>query len=129
MKRRLMAALAFAAVLAVSTGLAQEGKKEDVNVTGDWVFQVETDAGSGSPSFSFKQTGEKLEGDYKGTFGEAKVAGTVKGTAIAFSFATDAQGMKLTITYEGTVEKDSNSMKGKVKLGDLAEGTFTAKRK
>lgn len=124
-----MCALAFVSALTMSAAIAQEARKEGVNVTGDWVFQVETDAGSGSPTFTFKQDGEKLEGDYKGAFGEARLTGTVKGTVISFSFTADAQGTKLTCTYEGTVEKDSNSIKGKVKLGDLAEGTFTGKRK
>jgi hypothetical protein len=119
-------ALAFLSVFTIST-LAQETKKENVNVTGDWVFQVETDAGGGSPTFTFKQDGEKLEGTYKGAFGEAKLTGTVKASAITFSFTAEAQGNKVTCTYEGTVE-DASSMKGKVKLGDLGEGTFTGKR-
>lgn len=131
MKRPSLFALAIASALIVSAamGRAQEGKKEAVSVTGDWVLQVETDAGSGAPTFSFKQDGEKLEGDYKGIFGEARLTGTVKGTVISFSFTADAQGTKVTVTYEGTVEKDSNSMKGQVRLGDLGEGTFTGKRK
>ena len=33
----------------------------------------------------------------------------------------------LGVTYTGTVEKDT--MKGKVTLGDAAEGTFTGKKK
>jgi hypothetical protein len=130
MKRSPMAAIAFAlALTAWQITAAQENQKETVNVTGSWEFQVVTGAGSGSPSFNFKQDGEKLEGDYKGLFGEAKVTGTVKGTAISFSFPVEAEGTKATITYEGTVEKDSKSMKGKVSLGELGEGTFTAKRK
>jgi hypothetical protein len=49
-----------------------------INVTGSWVFEVETGQGNGSPSFTFKQEGEKLTGRYKGTFGEADLSGTVK---------------------------------------------------
>jgi hypothetical protein len=127
--RTSMAALAFTLALAAAPIAGAQEKKDTVNVTGAWDFQVETGAGSGAPAFNFKQDGEKLEGDYKGAFGEAKVTGTVKGTAISFSFTAEAQGTKVTCTYEGTVEKDSNSMKGKVSLGELGEGTFTAKRK
>ena len=83
-------------------------------------------AGAGAPTFTFKQDGEKLTGHYAGTFGEADLTGTVKGTDIKFTFAGDVQGTKLDETYTGTVDKDS--MKGKVDIVGLGEGTFTAKR-
>jgi hypothetical protein len=37
-----------------------------------------------------------------------------------------AQGSDLAITYTGTVEGDS--IKGKVVLGEMGEGTFTGKK-
>jgi hypothetical protein len=97
-----------------------------VDVSGAWVFQVETQAGTGSPNFTFKQEGEKLTGQYKGMLGEATLTGTVKGNAITFSFKVNVQGNDATVTYTGTVEKDS--MKGTATLGDLGSGTFTGKR-
>ena len=48
------------------------------DVTGKWIFEVTTDAGSGSPTFAFKQTGEKLTGTYAGLFGSAKLTGPKK---------------------------------------------------
>src|SRR5262249_50860484 len=41
---------------------------DKVDVTGAWSLTVETEAGSGNPSFNFKQEGEKLTGKYKGAF-------------------------------------------------------------
>jgi hypothetical protein len=99
---------------------------EKIDVSGTWAFEVETPAGSGSPSFTFKQEGETLTGQYKGAFGEAPLTGTIKGNEIKFSIKINAQGQEATLTYSGTVEK--NSMKGKVELGDFGSGTFTAKR-
>jgi len=96
------------------------------NVTGTWNLAVETDAGSGNPTFTFKQEGEALTGTYKGTFGEASLKGTVKGNQIVFSFKTSGQDQELEIEYSGTV--DGTTMKGKVKLGGLGEGTFTGKK-
>jgi hypothetical protein len=118
-----LAALGCTIVLAVSA-LAQSGEK--IDVTGDWAFTVETPEGSGSPSFTFKQDGEKLTGRYKGLFGEADVTGTVKGDKIEFSFRVSGE-IEGTITYSGTT--DGKTMKGKVNLADAAEGTFTAKKK
>jgi hypothetical protein len=96
------------------------------NITGNWAFEVQTDQGSGSPSFTFKQDGEKLTGTYKGAFGEGPVEGTVKGNAINFTVKVNAQGQDITITYTGTI--DGATMKGTVKLGDLGNGTWTGKR-
>jgi hypothetical protein len=97
-----------------------------VNISGSWIFTVETDQGSGSPSFTFKQDGEKLAGTYKGMFGEAPIDGAVKGKEIKFSFKVSGGGMEGTMVYTGTIEKDT--MKGSVKLGEAATGTWTAKR-
>ena len=96
------------------------------NISGNWAFEVQTEQGSGSPSFTFKQDGEKLTGTYKGAFGEGPVEGTVKGNAINFNVKVNAQGQDVVISYTGTIE--SGSMKGSVKLGDLGTGTWTAKR-
>jgi hypothetical protein len=126
------ARLCLAAVAAVSAAvlcgasLVQAGQSAKVDVTGKWAFSVETSAGSGSPNMTFKQDGEKLTGHYSGTFGESELTGTVKGTDIKFAFSVDVQGTKLDEAYTGTVDKDS--MKGKVEIVGIGEGTFTAKR-
>jgi len=107
----------------IVTVLAQD----KIDLTGDWVFDVQTDQGGGSPTFSFKQSGDKLAGHYKGLFGEADLTGTVTGKTVKFSFKADAQGTPVTITYEGAIESNS-SVKGKVDIGGQAQGTFTGKR-
>jgi hypothetical protein len=110
----------------VAPAVAAQPQESKVDVTGTWLFQVETSMGSGTPTFTFKQEGEKLTGHYKGLLGEADLSGTVKGNVITFSFNFDAQGMQGTVTYTGTIDRDT--MKGTAKLADAAEGTFTAKR-
>jgi hypothetical protein len=97
------------------------------DVSGTWAFQVEFSGGTGTPTMTFKQDGEKLTGHYSGQLGEAPLTGTVKGNAIEFSIDVDIQGTAAHIVYSGTVDKDS--MKGTVKLADFGEGTFTAKKK
>jgi len=112
-------------VVSVSTG---QGRGESrVDVTGTWAFQVETPAGSGTPTMTLKQAGEKLTGHYSGQLGEAPLTGTVKGSAVEFAIDVTVEANALHIVYSGTAEKDS--MKGTVKLGDLGEGTFTARKK
>ena len=126
MKKLTLCCLFAIVLMLVPIGMAAARASDKVDVTGTWIFEVETDQGSGSPAFTFKQDGEKLTGTYKGAFGEAQLQGTVKGNSIDFSFKISGQGMEGVANYTGTVDKDT--MKGKLKLGDFASGTFTAKR-
>jgi hypothetical protein len=98
---------------------------EKIDITGAWILQVETQMGSGSPTFTFKQEGEKLTGKYKGMLGEADLTGTVKGDQVEFSFKVSGQ-IDGTVTYTGTT--DGKEMKGKTKFAELGEGTFTGKK-
>jgi hypothetical protein len=110
------------------SAIAQESRESKTDVTGKWTFTVQTDAGSGTPTVTLKQDGEKLTGHYSSAnLGEAELTGTVKGQDIKFSFSADAAGTQLTVTYTGTIE-NKDSMKGSVDLGGMAQGTFTAKR-
>ena len=126
-----LAAVAMAAasvcVLGAAVVVAQAPAK--VDVTGAWAFEVQTEAGTGTPLVTFKQDGEKLTGHYSSSvLGEAELAGSVKGAAIEFTVAASVQGNAVTLTFTGTVD-DANSMKGKVSFAGLGEGTFTGKRK
>ncbi|HKE59989.1 MAG TPA: hypothetical protein VKB46_24930 [Pyrinomonadaceae bacterium] len=100
---------------------------DKIDITGPWNFQVETPAGSGTPTFTFKQEGEKLTGQYKGAFGEAPLTGSVKGNKVDWSIKISVQGQDATIKYSGTVEKDG-TMKGTADLGEIGSATWTAKR-
>jgi len=119
------AAMALACAALTVAAAAQTSDK--IDVTGKWVFTVETGAGSGTPTFTFKQDGEKLTGHYSGQLGEADLTGSVKGKEITYSFVGDAGGTAVECVYTGTVES-KDAIKGKVKLGGLADGTFTGKR-
>ena len=96
------------------------------NVTGKWVLDVQTDAGSGTPTLSLKQDGEKLTGHYTGQLGDVDVTGTIKGNEFTFGFAGDVQGQAIKVTYTGTVDKDT--MKGTLDISGMATGTFTGKK-
>lgn len=123
--RGLGAAAVVAAMICVaSTTSAQDAK---VDVTGKWDFTVETSAGNGSPTVTFKQDGEKISGHYSGQLGESDFTGTLKGKAINFAFTLNVQGQNVPFTYAGTVESNQ-AMKGTVELGGVGTGTFSGKR-
>jgi hypothetical protein len=104
------------AVLMLALGLsaARGAAQAKVDVTGKWAFNVETSAGAGTPTFTFKQDGEKLTGHYTGTFGEADLTGTVKGADITFSFTVDARAppSRTTPAQSTRILRGNSSSKG-----------------
>jgi len=117
------ASASASAPAAPSAAPAATGGK--VDVTGSWNVEVQTEGGSGNPAFTFKQEGEKLTGKYKGLLGEADLTGSVKGDKIEFSFKVSGQ-VEGVVSYSGTT--DGKTMKGKLSLAGLGEGTFTGKK-
>ena len=111
--------VALPAIVLVCAALAAD-------ISGSWEFAVETSQGSGTPSFEFKQEGEKLSGTYSGQFGTAKLSGSVKGDEVEFTF--EIPDMDGKVRYKGTLDGPTR-MKGNVEYGDVAKGTFTAKKK
>jgi len=118
---------ATAAVIVLALLVPSQVYAQATNVTGEWAFTVTTDQGAGTPAITFKQDGEKLTGTYAGQLGNAELTGTLKGNAIHFTFTLDVQGQQAPVTYDGTVEK--NTMKGKMDIGGMVNGTFTATKK
>jgi hypothetical protein len=112
-------------------GPATEASAKDAaaktDVTGTWLFDVSSPAGTGTRTVTFKQDGEKITGKYTGQYGDSDLTGTVKGADISFYFDVNAEGTSVRVTYTGKV--DTDTMKGTLSLGDLGDGTFTAKRK
>ena len=124
--RAYLTVVALASVVCVQASAAQSSAK--IDVTGKWLFNVTTSAGSGTPTVTLKQTGDSVTGHYSSqTLGETELKGTVKDGKITFHFPVSEQGTTLTVTYKGTVDT-KDSMKGTVDIGGMANGTFTAKR-
>lgn len=95
-----------------------------VNVTGTWNIIAESPLGNGTPVFELKHISDTtFTGTYRGQLGESDVKGTIKGNKVYLSF--DVSGNL--IEYDGVVEGDT--MKGKLKLGSMGEGTFIGTRK
>src|SRR5579863_4749664 len=112
----------LAALLAIAAfTVAQVAGAADV--TGTWIMNVETSAGSGSPTFVLVQKGDALSGSYRGQLGEAQVTGTVKDDDVTIEYKVDGQAGSLAVKYWG--KTDGKTMKGKVSLGQLGDGTFT----
>ncbi len=78
-----IASLITMVLLFVSTGSVFAQSRE---VSGKWNMKVETSAGSGTPVFVLKQSGDTITGTYTGQLGEAAVKGTLKEKEIRLEF-------------------------------------------
>ena len=125
--RSVAALVAVVAIVAIG-GAARAQTQAKVDLTGKWVFEVVTDAGTGTPTVTFKQDGEKLGGHYSSqNLGEADLTGTVKGQSVNFTFMADLGGQAAPVTYAATIES-KDVLKGTIDIAGLATGTFTGKR-
>ena len=107
---------------------ASAAQSSPVDLTGKWLFTVNTDGGSGTPTVTLTQKGDSLTGHYSSQLlGEADLKGTVKDGKFSFALQGNVQGTAVTVTYTGTIES-KDALKGSVDLGGMASGTFTAKR-
>ncbi len=107
--------------LAVTCGFALQA----ADISGTWSAAVTLDAGSGTATFVFKQTGDTFSGTYAGALGEAKVSGTVKGNQVEWSFENADAGK---VVYKGTLE-GASKIKGTCEYGAVGKGTFEAEKK
>jgi len=121
--RAVCAAIALASLGLV---LAPLSARADPSLTGTWLVNVVTQAGSGDVTFVLEQDGEAVTGTYQGSFGERPVRGRLAGSDLELTFSAEAMGTKFDVTYTGTVA--DGSMSGKVVLGGFGEGTFSGRK-
>jgi len=93
-------------VFSLGIGLTPVGAEADpVNLSGTWGVQYMGGQGPIKMTFVFKQTGEKLTGDYSGPFGPYKVRGIVKGKQVVFGWEMEGNGgTTFTVAFKGTIE-------------------------
>lgn len=114
MKKTFTHLLSFAFILFLSSqAFAQE------NISGTWIFAVETDMGSGNPTFIIEQGEEgKLSGTYQGQLGEAPITGRIEGKQVHLEFSVQGN----LIEYDGELKE--GIIEGTAALGTMASGTF-----
>lgn len=122
---RIRFVLTLLAGIALASPAASAQQKGDA--TGKWAFSVVTENGTGTPTVTIKQDGEKLSGTYESArLGVRPLEGTRKGDAIRFVLKGSADGMP-DLTFEG-VMVDADNMKGTVDMGGMGSATFSGKR-
>ena len=125
---RTITSVACLLILTLLVPVVAAGRQDKpADVAGNWAITLDIGGNTVTPSVTFQQDGETLTGTYHSqVLGEQKLTGTIKGNAITFSITASFEGNNVKVTYTGTVDKAT--MKGTVSLGDLGDGTFTAKK-
>lgn len=114
-------AIAATATIAIAAVVAHD-------LTGKWDFEVVTENGTGTPTVTFKQEGEKLSGTYSSRMlGERTFTGSVKGDSLRFVLSNTASPDAITMTFVGVVV-DKDNVKGEVDFGGMGGAKFSGMR-
>lgn len=98
------------------------------NLSGDWIFTVVTDNGTGTPAVRLVHEGDDLTGTYTSErLGTRPLQGTVTGDTLTFRLAADPSA-GVTMTFVGVVRSDG-TLEGHVDFGGMGHATFTARRR
>lgn len=134
--RRLVAALCIGLFVSAGGWAADKSSKpvdkavkaeKVANLSGEWKLNVETQQGSGKPTLTLNQQGDKLLGTYhSGRLGEAPVKGTVSGNAFKFTATGKADGQEVKMNFDGKLDGDAIS--GTIEMGGLGGGKFSGTR-
>lgn len=108
-------AVLFAAVLAAQRGPA-----------GMWRVQFVTPLGQRGVNMTINQSGTKLTGHVTDEFGEYPIQGRFVDGYVTVVWSVSEEGKILEITMKGKL--DGDAIEGTAQLGDVGEGTLTARR-
>lgn len=99
-----------------------------VDVSGQWDVQMKFVASLVDESFVFEQEGEDLVGTHTGSYAKRDLSGTLHGRDILIRSSYTKDGVRLNFEFTGTV-KGSDTMQGKVSLGEYGMAEWTAKKR
>jgi hypothetical protein len=104
-------------------------KSGNADLSGTWNASLQLDTITATPTFTLKQDGNKLTGEYVSQqYGKFPLSGEVTGTAVTFTVSMNIEGNALNAVYSGVLQADG-SLKGTVDIGGAMGGSFTALRK
>ncbi len=100
------------------------------DLSGTWTASLQLDAITATPSFTLKQNGSQLSGEYVSQqYGKFPLTGTATGTTVTFTVSMNVEGNQVDAVYSGVLQADG-SLKGTVDIGGGAmAGSFSATRK
>ncbi len=123
---RFFASLLGAGLLLLSPGLAQAGAAQELDVTGEWEFAVQSPNGAGTRQVTLVQQGDSISGTISSSRASGDFTGILDGDRLSFTVILSMDSGPFAVTYEASVVDDE--MEGTIDFGDYGQGTFTGKR-
>lgn len=117
----------FLSLVFVFASFALLTQAQEVNVSGDWDFTMQTPRGEMTQTAKFVQEGEKITVTMVSPRGESTGEGTIKGNAIEWSIIRTTPQGEMTIVYKGTVE--GTTMSGTAEMGSFGTMEWKATKK
>ena len=97
----------------------QGQEKPAATMTGTWAIEANHSAGTSTPTVTITQTGEKLSGKYVGSYGEAPLTGSIKGSEFTFRVEIGTE-QKVEVVYTGPLT--ATRSKGRSRWARWAKG-------
>jgi hypothetical protein len=121
---RLISCLIGLAALGTPAAAVAQGSPD---ITGAWVFTVDSPQGKNDVDATFTQAGEKVSGEVTTPMGNASFTGTLIKNQLAVTYSIALQGQSLEVKLAGTVDEDR--MSGTLAFGGMGQTAWTARRK
>jgi len=96
------------------------------DATGEWEATYATPLGPQELKIYLTQEGPRITGHTTSEFGESQVRGSINGQDITFTFGSTDGGKAIDVRV--TAKVDGDRMRGTARIGDRAEGSFSAER-
>jgi hypothetical protein len=120
-------AFLFALFLGVASFVQPQPHAQiQTDVTGEWEASYQTPLGPQELKIYLTQEGLRISGHTTSEYGESQVRGTINGQDVQFTFQSTDGGRAIDVRVTAKVEGER--MRGTAKIGDRAEGAFTAER-
>lgn len=86
-------------------GMQAQSAQAQLDMSGTWSFEVESQNGVTHPTLTLQQSGTALTGHYSSeTLGESDVTGSINGNNVSIEFSAVIEGVGETpLTYTGSV--------------------------
>jgi len=123
---RHISSLLFAGLLGLAPVLAQAGAAQEFDLSGDWVFTVQSPNGTGTREVTITQEGDVVTGTVSSSRAAGDFTGVVEGDQVTFTVLLTMDSGQFAVTYDAVIVDDE--MEGTVDFGDYGAGTFTGQR-
>ncbi|MBT6376487.1 MAG: hypothetical protein HOJ74_17410, partial [Gemmatimonadales bacterium] len=113
-----------ALLIAFTLSAAQDASAQpapEFDLTGEWVFNVESPNGLGERQVTFVQEGNKLTGEISSSMASGDLEGTIEGDQVFFVASIFMDAGAFAVTYKATY-LDGQLRNGTIDFGDYGGG-------